>query len=332
MSNNAGAAARFSPRRLGHANLFVTDLDRSMVFYNRVCGLEEVRREPGISAGFLTNGNTHHDIGVMEIGEEARVGIGGHTQVAQARMKRAGLNHLGWELESEKQLVEAYERAVAADVKIHRTTDHQISHSVYVFDPEGNLNEFYADAMDDWRTVFNPEREDLVSGHWDPLAAPPTAQPRYDPNPDLRSVEGSAFHSLRITHAVLVAKDLERLRRFYVDVGGLTPVAEGPDGSFLCLKGTSARYDLVLFPEREGLEPGLHHVSFEVGDADLEPGAETLKSLGFEVERRIEIESKRSIFVKDPDGIGVEFYAPGPRVGDIEFAKAGPEDQQPYLV
>jgi catechol 2,3-dioxygenase len=332
MGDKAGAAARFSPRRLGHANLFVTDLDRSMTFYNRVCGLEEVRREPGIAAGFLTNGNTHHDIGLMEVGKEARVGVGGHTQVAESRMKRAGLNHLGWELENEKQLVEAYERAVAAGVEIHRTTDHQISHSVYVFDPEGNLNEFYADAMDDWRTVFNPDREDLISGHWDPLAAPRDTRPRYSPNPDLRQVEGAAFHSLRITHAVLVAKDLERLRRFYEDVGGLTPVSEAPDGAFLCLKGTSARYDLVLFPEREGLAPGLHHVAFEVGDADLEPGAEMLKSLGFEAERRFEIESKRSIFVKDPDGIGIEFYTPGARVGDIDIARAGPADQQLYLV
>ncbi|PYN49060.1 MAG: hypothetical protein DMD95_02100 [Candidatus Rokuibacteriota bacterium] len=49
---------RFHPRRLGHANLFVSDLDRSMRFYNAVCGLEEVRREPAIRIGFLSNGNT----------------------------------------------------------------------------------------------------------------------------------------------------------------------------------------------------------------------------------------------------------------------------------
>ncbi len=40
------SAVRFAPRRLGHANLFVGELERSMRFYAEVCGLEEVRREP----------------------------------------------------------------------------------------------------------------------------------------------------------------------------------------------------------------------------------------------------------------------------------------------
>lgn len=323
-------AVHFRPRRLGHANLFVTNLDRSMDFYNRVCGLEEVRREPGISAGFLTNGNTHHDVGLIEVGDDTRSGIGGYTQVAKSRMKGAGLNHLGWELDNEKQLVEAYQRALAADVKIHRTTDHQISHSVYVFDPEGNLNEFYADAMHDWRTVFNPDREDLVSNHWDPLEAPPSAEPKYDPDPDLRRVDGAVFNSLRITHAVLVARDLARLRRFYEDVGGLEPVYE--QGSFVCLKGTSARYDLVLFQAREGLAPGLHHVCFEVRNDSLADGEAALSGMGFDTERRIENDSKRSIFVKDPDGIGVEFYKPLRQDGDIAHLMTGTEVQPLYLV
>ena len=60
------AAVRFAPRRLAHANIFVGNLERSMSFYNKVCGIEEGRRETGIRAGFLSNGNTHHDIAAME--------------------------------------------------------------------------------------------------------------------------------------------------------------------------------------------------------------------------------------------------------------------------
>jgi len=37
-------AVRFAPRRLGHANIFVGELERSMRFFNQVCGIEEVRR------------------------------------------------------------------------------------------------------------------------------------------------------------------------------------------------------------------------------------------------------------------------------------------------
>ena len=62
----------FRARRLGHANLFVTDVERSLDFYNRVVGIEEVYRKaaptdlqgPAVG-GFLSNGNTHHDIAVF---------------------------------------------------------------------------------------------------------------------------------------------------------------------------------------------------------------------------------------------------------------------------
>ncbi len=248
-------------------------------------------------------------------------------------MKRPGLNHFGWELENEKHLVDAYERALAADLAIHRTTDHQISHSVYVFDPEGNLNEFYADAMHDWRTIFNPERDDLVSSHWDPLAAPPNEEPMYPASPDLRRVDDAAFHALRVTHAVLVARDLATLRAFYEDIGGLTPVYESPDGAFVCLRGTSSRYDLALFAARQGLQPGLHHVAFEVdGGSDLDRGAALLGELGYEVDRRVETTGKRSVFVSDPDGIEVELYQASPASIDSVLAVGGSVEQQLYLI
>ena len=48
----------FRPRRLGRANLFARHLERSVNFYSRVCGVQLVRREPGIEAAFHTNGNT----------------------------------------------------------------------------------------------------------------------------------------------------------------------------------------------------------------------------------------------------------------------------------
>lgn len=332
MGKTTADNVHFRPRRLGHANLFVSNLDRSMAFYNRVCGLEEVRREPGIAAGFLTNGNTHHDIGLMEIAQEARVGVGGHVQVAQSRMKGAGLNHLGWELDNERQLAEAYERAVTAGVKIHRTTDHQISHSIYIFDPEGNLNEFYADAMKDWRIVFNPGREDLISSHWDPVAQPPSEEPKHNPNPDLRRVDDAAFHSLRITHAVLVARDLDRLRTFYEGVGGLEPVYEAPGGAFVCLKGTSARYDLVLFPARDDLAPGLHHIAFEVESGPQDGAEAVLQGLGLKASLRVDNAGKNSVFVKDPDGLEIEFYRSVDVTAAMDLAVQGDQQKQQYLV
>jgi catechol 2,3-dioxygenase-like lactoylglutathione lyase family enzyme len=57
----------FRPRRLGHINLYVSQLDRSIAFYEKTCGIELVRIEAAIRGGFHSNGNTHHDIGLIEI-------------------------------------------------------------------------------------------------------------------------------------------------------------------------------------------------------------------------------------------------------------------------
>ena len=168
-------AVRFHPRRLGHANLFVSDLDRSMRFYHAVCGLEEVRREPAIRIGFLSNGNTHHhDVGLVQSSTAGRVGRGGFV-MSRGDRRATGLNHLGFEMENEAELVEAYRRATACGVEIDRTVDHLISRSVYLPDPAGNVLEFYADVTKDWRSIFCPEREDLVSlGTSKALSRPPT--------------------------------------------------------------------------------------------------------------------------------------------------------------
>lgn len=333
MSQRVASSVKIAPRRLGHANLFVSDRDRSMDFYNRICGLEEVRREPGINAGFLSNGNTHHDVGLMQVGEAPRIGLGGHVQIPKGRGTRAGLNHFGWEVETEKHLVDAYRRARAAGIKIHRTTNHQLAHSVYIFDPDGNLNEFYADVIEDWRTIFNPSREDLVSGPWDPEAEEASTEPYYNPHPEVRQVKDAAFHPIRITHAVLVARNFERMRDFYTEVAGLQPRHEGPEGTFVCLHGTSSRHDLVLFKVVDGLIPGLHHIAFEVADeGDLEAGEAALKRPGIEPTLTIANTVKRSVFFRDPDGLGIEMYKL--RAPSAGIVLAGPHEatRQPYLV
>ena len=320
----------FAPRRLGHANLFVGDLDRSLAFYNRVCGLEEVRREPGIGAGFLTNGNTHHDIGLMQVMAAARVGREGHVQVPEGRGTRPGLNHFGWEMEHEASLVAAYRRARDAGIEIHRTADHQLSHSVYLFDPDGNLHEFYADVVENWRTIFNPEREDLITGQWDPLAGPGSERRYYPQDPKLAKVAAARFHPDRITHAVLVARDFAAMRSFFIDVAGLVPVGATDEDAVPFRGQATDGVDLALFRSRDDLAPGVHHIGFAVPDETALIAAEAKGREAGDIELILDRPAKRSVFIHDPDGMRIEFYAPrrGGRPGVDEAAPA----LQPYLV
>jgi catechol 2,3-dioxygenase len=307
------SAARFAPRRLGHANIFVGNLDRSLRFYNQVCGLEEVRREPGIDAGFLSNGNTHHDIGAIGAGGQVRIGAGGHVQIPQGRGAQPGLNHLGWEMDNEAVLTAAWRRARAAGVEIHRTTDHQLSHSVYVFDPDGNLHEFYADVVEDWRTIFNPSREELVSSDWDPAAREPSARSYWVREPEIRVVDEAVFKPRRMARAVLVAKDLERMKAFFVDVAGLQPIDGAGSKDHVLLRGAATKdeWDLALFASRDGLAPGLHHTVFEVSDeAGLLAAERKASASGNGIEMILDRPHKRSVFIRDPDSMLVEFRHP----------------------
>src|SRR5712691_363560 len=126
IQQESGQQVMFRPRRLGHANLFIGDLERSMQFYNQVCGLEEVFREPAINAGFLSNGNTHHDVAVVQVSETSLLGRDSQVLVPEGWGKRAGLFHLGFEMENEAELVAAYRRAQQSGVKILMTVDHQL--------------------------------------------------------------------------------------------------------------------------------------------------------------------------------------------------------------
>ena len=300
---------RFGPRRLGHVNLFVENLERSMQFYEGVCGIEEVAREPGIGAGFLSNGNTHHDVGLIQISDgTAKRGRDGHLQIPAERGKRAGLNHLGWELENEVELVAAYRRAEALGLPLHRLADHQISHSVYLFDPDGHLHEFYADAMKDWRSFFKGEM-DLITGEWTPDNPPASSEAKYDPNPEIQRVDPALVHSVRTSHAVFLTSDLTRLQRFYTGVAGLEVVFSSGDGGCVCLRGSSTRggLDVAIITSDDG--PGLHHFAFEVGDADeLDAAEQALQDAGLLVERRVGNDVKDSVFLRDPDGLRVEFF------------------------
>lgn len=284
------------PRRLGHANLYVTDLERSMGFYNTVVGLEESYRRPSIKAGFLGNGNTHHDIGMVEVSSPL------------SRSGEAGLNHLAFELENEVDLVAGYQRAVAAEIDFPRTVDHDITRSIYGLDPDGNTVEIYADMTTEWRKL----RTGVVTKptpQWTPGTPPPGVASLYQENPEIRRVAAAIFHPTRITHVVLVARDYVGMLGYYRDRIGLELLCGDADSRFAVLGGTNGSRDLCLFRRREGWCAGLHHIGFAMRDADdLAASVGRLVGTSWELEREIDRPVRYCVHIKDPDGLRIQFY------------------------
>jgi catechol 2,3-dioxygenase len=296
----------FHPRRLGHVNLWVEDLATSEQFYNKSCGLTVEFTEPDLIATFLGTGQTPHDLGMIQKTNGIdRYGRDGLLQLPGTIGLDVGLNHLAWELENEADLVDAYKQLKAADIETDITVDHQVAHSIYMFDPDGNYNEFYCDTVQNWREVLHGEM-DLITTQWDPLAAEPFTDGRYDPDPQLRVVESAPLHPQRVTHAVMQTPDVPRLIDFYTRIAGLTVVAEDTGVSYLAASHDGYPYNLVLVP---GDAAAYGHAAFELADeAALDAAVAALSGGGIGIEDQVDLAWKRSLFLRDPDGLLSEWY------------------------
>ncbi|MDB5798732.1 MAG: dioxygenase [Paucimonas sp.] len=299
------------PRRMCHANLFVSSVAESLKFYNQVCGLEIVLEQPSINAGFLSNGNTHHDIGMLQTTKAAVMGENGHRILANNQGSDPGLYHLGWEMESEFELVNAYKRALAAGYRIHRTVRHRASNSIYLFDPDGNIHEFYADVDKNWRDLYRSLT--TVSGQWEPDAARASTIAKYHLDPPIMRVEEAPMHPARFSHAVLVARNFENVQLFYSNILGLPEVYRSEDKSVVAYGSRSGVYPVTvaivdaMAIQGDGMK-SLHHIAFQVADVEgVDEGEAALRRLDINVERSVDSASKRSVFIRDPDGTLVEF-------------------------
>lgn len=321
----------FEPRRLGHANLWVEDLKRSERFYHQISGLTVEFWEPDLVATFLGTGNTPHDLGMIETTKgEARYGRNGLLQIPKGVGVSVGLGHLAWELRNEVELVEAYRRTRMRGVATDMTVDHQVAHSVYLYDPDGNYMEYYCDTVKDWRKVLQGEME-LITAGWDPEQSEPFSESRYEESPEIRTVEQAPVHPRRVTHAVLLTDGLERMAEFYHVVGGLDEVHRDEGVVFLRGSLASAPYHLVLC--RRAAEEGrqYHHVSFELENEEaLEAAEKALGAKGIEPVDRVDGESKRSFFLRDPDGLLSEYYVR--RGASFPVVSGTGSERRPFLV
>jgi catechol 2,3-dioxygenase len=298
----------YGPRRLGHVNLFVSDFVEELSFLTDVCGFEETGRESKVRSGFVSNGNTHHDIGFIDIPGWQQHSSSRIVEGPPTRGKAPSLNHLGLEMNNEADLVAAYKRAIASGMK-PRITHNGTSKSNYIFDPWGMQYQLYADDTLEWRKVFTGGEAEFHSNPpWNPLEGTPTTESFWDPNPEIRRVESAALHPVKVSHIVFEVTELVEHRDFFLRVIGLTEVA-GDGTSISYLAGRTGAYFIVLVKSQGAGLPRMHHSAFELWpDEDLDAAATELERREVPVVQRVETAHKSSLFIRDPSDLLFEFF------------------------
>jgi catechol 2,3-dioxygenase len=123
---------------IGAVALVVTDLERSLHYYQHNLGLQLHRQQNGIA----TLGSGGPDLLILQEQPGARPVQRGHT----------GLYHFALLVPSRKELARTLRRLIDTRTALGGASDHAVSEALYLSDPDGHGIEIYRDRpRDEWQ-------------------------------------------------------------------------------------------------------------------------------------------------------------------------------------
>jgi catechol 2,3-dioxygenase len=265
---------------LGHVELTVSDLGRSVDWYETALGLRTHARGDGRVE--LGDGTTS----VLVLVEDPE---------AQPAGRHAGLYHYALLYPSREELARATVRLITQRTPVQGASDHGTHEAIYLPDPDGNGIELAADRPQDrW-----PSPEDEF-GRGGPLPL--------DVDNLLSTIAGQepadiVGDGLRMGHVHLHVGSIDEGLRFYSDVLGFDVWAQIPSAAFVSAGGYHHHLGFNVW-RGEGVPPapehtvGLRHWTVQLDDvSDVRARVE---AAGMAVE-----DAEDGFFVRDPWGIAL---------------------------
>jgi catechol 2,3-dioxygenase len=273
---------------IGAVQLGVSDLSRSVDFYERVLGL------PAIS----------QDERQARLGPDRERPALTLSQIAAPTAlppTATGLYHVAWLHPSRAALAETVRRIAGSRWPFDGASDHGVSEALYLSDPDGLGIEVYVDRP---RELW----ERTEDGHGVRMYTLPLdledllAQFPEDPASVIASGTG-------IGHVHLKVADVARTSAFYRNALGLEEQATLPSAAFLAAGGYHHHVGLNSWQSRSApaapdSAPGLRRVEFELSDSDALDALERgLAEAGLDSSqsRPVRGEDER-LELRDPDG------------------------------
>lgn len=200
--------------RLGAVHLTVTELDRSVAWYQAALGLRVHR----LDADSAALGAGAQDVLVLH-----------EDSTARQPGRTSGLYHYALLFPAREELARTALRLAAAKAPIQGASDHGTHEAIYLPDPDGNGIELAADRpRDQW-----PSPEEEFSG---------SGPKRLDVDALLATVSGEELSAqvrpgLRVGHLHLHVGDIATGLAFYRDVLGFEVWAKMPTAAFVSAGG-----------------------------------------------------------------------------------------------
>jgi catechol 2,3-dioxygenase len=283
-SATAGAALP-DTLRLGPVELAVSDLDRSVGFYERSLGLQLQRRD-GDTAAMGAGGEE-----LVVLVEEAGARPGG---------RQAGLYHFALLFPAREALAHAVLRLAETRTPIEGASDHGVSEAIYLRDPDDNGIELYADRpRDAWPAARIPgERFEMYTIALDMTSLLDTTRARTAPP--------QATPGLHMGHVHLHVADLDRALAFYRDVLGFEVMANLGSAAFVSAGsyhhhlGFNVWLGKDVGPRPDGTAGLRHWTIILQRPEEVEAVRERIRAAGLETEQ-----SDGGFLVRDPSGTAV---------------------------
>jgi catechol 2,3-dioxygenase len=290
--------------KIGHVTLNVSNLSRSLDFYESVLGFKRIGRPSSGGKALLSVGDNNSSSYLVELLQVNTTtdANNGNLSRRNSSSRRAGLYHFAILLPERKFLADMLQNLDDKRDQIHLDgfADHLVSESVYLRDPDFNGVEIYSDRpRSEWRWKDTQvEMATLPLNTTDLLKE--VTKKGWKEMPD----------KTRIGHIHLHVTDIAKAMKFYYEILGLELTAAIPTASFFAADGyhhhiaTNTWLGTGIAPASpESI--GLNHFSVELSNKQ-------------ELARLIDIFSQRnmavlrgglpdtSVFVRDMDGIKIQ--------------------------
>lgn len=271
--------------RIRSVHLAVSDLPRSIDFYERTLGLPVISRKEHQAQ--LGPDPLHPALELTDTAAPTPLPTGA-----------TGLYHVAWLHPSRAALAETVRRIAATRWSFEGAADHGVSEALYLSDPDGLGIEIYADRpREQWEPAADGHGVRMVTLplDLDDLLAQHPGEPGVVVSPQTG-----------IGHVHLKVADVPRAVAFYRDALGLEEQAQLPSAGFLAAGGYHHHIGVNSWQSRGASPapdsaPGLRSVALELSDADA---LHALRgSLAAAASRpSIDGGSDSGLSVRDPDG------------------------------